>query len=157
MKNLIGKKVKGFKFEDDKYPSNYNKEMDRYIGEVGEIITHKKDYNSYKVLFKDNFFYYPAELIEKHILEEFERGEVVLVRDNDIDEWYEETYITTIEGANYPFVVVDGYDKENFKKGEPFDTITYKQIKKKTKKLELTLEEIASKFNVDVKDLKIKK
>lgn len=74
MKDLIGKKVKGFKFED-RSGLYHTKPMDKHIGEVGEIIKCLERYNSYRVQFKDKFWHYPAELIEAHLVDEWVIGE----------------------------------------------------------------------------------
>lgn len=74
MKDLIGKKVKGFKFED-RSGLYHTKPMDEYIGKVGKIIKYLERYNSYRVQFKDEFCHYPAELIESHLVDEWVIGE----------------------------------------------------------------------------------
>jgi hypothetical protein len=75
MKDLIGKKVKGFKFESSEYDGlQYNSYMDEYIGEEGCIVCYNERYNCYKVQFKDDYWDYPASLIEQHLVEEWEIG-----------------------------------------------------------------------------------
>lgn len=68
MKNLIGKKVRGFKFESRRWYL-YDPAMYSYEGEVGEIEEYKDEDEFYKVKFKDDFWYYPAELIEQHLVD----------------------------------------------------------------------------------------
>lgn len=66
---LIGRKVKGFRFENEpKLSCAYTYEMDNYINLIGEI--KKYDVDSYKVRFEDNYFWYPADQIETHLLPE---------------------------------------------------------------------------------------
>ena len=61
---LIGKKVRGFKFEG----TSYNPRMEVHIGEIGEIIEYKPESNVYGVQFKSDAWYYPAERIEHHLV-----------------------------------------------------------------------------------------
>lgn len=69
MKNLIGKKVRGFKFESMKYNDlHYGTEMDNHIGEIGTIKDSDKEVAS--VQFKSDWWRYPASLIEQHLVEE---------------------------------------------------------------------------------------
>jgi hypothetical protein len=76
MKNLIGRKVKGFKFEDGKYSClRYSDAMDKHIGEIGVINTYNDGTGNFEVHFKDDFFYYPGELIEAHLVDEWVIGE----------------------------------------------------------------------------------
>jgi hypothetical protein len=78
---LIGKKVRGFRFERNKnfglqYMPNI---MDNYIDKVGEIVDYNIKFDSYRVKFEDGMSYhYPAEFIEQHlIVEENEKTKVV--------------------------------------------------------------------------------
>ena len=70
MKRIIGKKVKGFEFEPYKYGAlNFAPSMRNYIGQIG-IVASLNDFG-YTVVFKDGgSFTYPAEEIEKHLVEE---------------------------------------------------------------------------------------
>lgn len=63
MKDLIGRKVRGFKFEDDYVP-----QMDKHIGEVGEIIS--VNLKRVRVQFNKSTWRYPADQIEKHLVME---------------------------------------------------------------------------------------
>lgn len=70
-RELKGRKVKGFYFEDFEHNGlGYSKQMDAHIGEVGEIISHDKEGNTYEVRFKKDIWTYPAELIKQHLVEE---------------------------------------------------------------------------------------
>jgi hypothetical protein len=68
--NLIGKKVKGFKFDNDKYDYGYSDKMDKHIGVVGIIKEYTQVFNAYLVDFENEDWYYPAELIEQHLVKE---------------------------------------------------------------------------------------
>jgi hypothetical protein len=105
---------------------------------------------TYQDVLKNN-----AEIIE--LPYEFERGERVLVRDRDDSEWYESIFITKIDGAVYPYIVVASDYKDNFINGKEFVTSEYKQCKKLATEKELTMQEIADKFGININDLKIKK
>lgn len=69
-KSLIGRKVKGFWFEDRKYNNSYyNPQIDKYIGKIGVIESNA--FNSYLIRFNDNScFTFPQELIHEHLIEE---------------------------------------------------------------------------------------
>lgn len=64
---LIGKKVRGFKF--DGYPPGWTIEMLDCIGKIGVCKSFHYPSNSIKVLFDDGqVWHYPVEQIKKHIL-----------------------------------------------------------------------------------------
>ena len=68
---LIGRKVKGFYFDGQKHAGlSYNSEMNNLIGKVGVIKDYAKFTDSYEVQFEKVQFWYPAELIEKHLVED---------------------------------------------------------------------------------------
>lgn len=68
-KELIGRKVKGFKFEDEKYNNlPYSEAMNDYIGKIGVIKKYYGCDNSYEVQFEKAQFWYPGELIEQHLV-----------------------------------------------------------------------------------------
>lgn len=72
MKNpekLIGKKIKGFRYKSTK-DILWSREMSNYIGIDGIIEFYGKEYNCFRVDFGDNFFYYPADKIEAHLVDE---------------------------------------------------------------------------------------
>jgi hypothetical protein len=81
MENLIGKRVRGFRFKGPHYISD----MDKHIGEIGIIEFSNKDSDLSGVRFKEDWWYYPASEIKNHLVEEFERGELVGVRDDDTE------------------------------------------------------------------------
>lgn len=69
MENLIGKKVKGFRFDENKCQLYYLVEMNNYIGEEGFIIDYDINDNSYLVMFIAESWWYPAKLIEQHLID----------------------------------------------------------------------------------------
>lgn len=71
MKNieeLIGKKVKGFKFESNENLVYY-RYMGKYIGKIG-YVTKKYDDGTCRIDFGGNYFFYPIDQIEDHLVEE---------------------------------------------------------------------------------------
>lgn len=153
MKNLIGKKIKGFKF----YDGFYTKAIDDYIGKIGVII---EIFNgSVKVQFANGMVWsYPLTEALNHIVEELpQRGDEVLVWDEEENTAVKRIFLTYIEGAMYPVqVVYDGYEKP-FKDGKPFPNINFKYYKPIPQKTKLTLQQIADKFEIDVNDLEVEK
>lgn len=70
-KKYIGKKIKGFKFEDNAR-FGYSTTMQLYLGEVGTIKSYLSDKNAFSVLFKDGHtWYYPADEALNHLVKEF--------------------------------------------------------------------------------------
>jgi predicted AlkP superfamily phosphohydrolase/phosphomutase len=120
---LIGRKVKGFKFEDGKHNGlAYGQAMDNYIGKIGTITRYRGRNDYYQVVFNDDFFFYPAELIEQHLVDESESnpldnlpiiGEGVLmeVSDDGID-WVQKyvfakygRYFLAVKDIEKPLIV----------------------------------------------------
>jgi hypothetical protein len=94
--NLIGKKVRGFKFNNDKYDYGYSDKMDKHIGVVGIIKEYTQVFNAYLVDFENEDWYYPAELIEQHLVEETPLDDLPIIGDGvlmevsrDDTEWFE--------------------------------------------------------------------
>lgn len=153
MENLIGRKVRGFNFKYIDNSLDYISRMNKHIGEIGVIEDFDEIDKTIKVKFKDASWYYPLSEIEKHLVEEFERGEWVEVRNSVGSEWTPGIFLTEIESSKYPFICVTGTDAEKFKSNEQFFTNNWKQIRKlKTK---ITLEEISKVFGVDVDKIEI--
>jgi hypothetical protein len=67
---LIGRKVRGFWFDDSKYPVGYISQMDKYIGKKGKIIEYDSHLDLFGVQFKLYKFWYPADKIEAHLVDE---------------------------------------------------------------------------------------
>lgn len=83
MEDLVGKKVRGFKFEGDYVP-----QMDRHIGEVGEIISVNLKRSTVRVEFNKTSWKYPIDQIEEHlvkeIMEKFKIGDRVRCVENGV-------------------------------------------------------------------------
>jgi hypothetical protein len=65
MKNYVGRKIRGFRFED----RAWNEDMASYIGKVGLIIKHSPKYVVAEFE-DDNTWLYPISLIEPHLIDE---------------------------------------------------------------------------------------
>ena len=144
MKDLIGRKVRGFKFEDKKYHNglSYCRNMDKYIGVIGTIKGFSPRLNAYEVHFEDVYWhYYPAELIEQHLVEEPIDRDVLRQELEKFADWYKKP-ISTISIVTKQERCINEYFEYLDKEENP------------TK--ELTLQEIADKFNVPVDKIRIK-
>jgi hypothetical protein len=64
MKNYIGRKCKGFRFEDIGF-TNF---MEKYIGKIGEIISQNR--LNVLIQFETNSYFYPISLIEPYLIPE---------------------------------------------------------------------------------------
>jgi hypothetical protein len=89
-KELIGRKVKGFWFNDKKHNGlpYSNDDMASFIGEVGLIQYYNSMRDSYHVEFiNGETWQYPAELIEQHLVDESETSNIKSIQLNgkDID------------------------------------------------------------------------
>jgi hypothetical protein len=105
MKNYVGRKIRGFKFEDgiDDVRWLYGKET--YIGKIGEIIS---QYHSFvDVKFNDSRWAYPISLIEPHLIEEEtpeipQLGEGVLMDVSSVGHlWSQEKVIAMTKDGKY--------------------------------------------------------
>lgn len=84
------------------------------------------------------------------------RGDKILVKGFD-GRWVERIFITLIENCEEPYVVVSYGDERNFYEGLAVKAVLYKEAKPIRPQTELTMEEIAEKFGIDVNNLKIVK
>jgi hypothetical protein len=70
MKNYVGRKIRGFMFEDWINGVVWNEKMEAYIGRVGEVLRQRCD-NCVVVEFDDDDTWsYPISLIEPHLIDE---------------------------------------------------------------------------------------
>jgi hypothetical protein len=97
MKNYVGRKIRGFRFEDGIDGVGWDRDMRAYIGREGLIIS---DFNGFaNVEFEDDeTWYYPISLIEPHLIEENtpeipQLGEGVLMQVSDNEKDWTEDYI----------------------------------------------------------------
>jgi hypothetical protein len=155
MKELTGKKIKGFEFKSKSASLPiYNKEMDNYIGKIGVIYSVCNGFID--VQFDNRPWSYPLPEALNHIVEEHpQRGDEVLVWDRYESKAVKRIFLAYIEGAEYPIqVVLNGYEKL-FKNEKPFATTKYQNYKTIPQKTKLTMQQIADKFGIDVNYLEI--
>ena len=88
----------------------------------------------------------------------FKRGDKILVWDMYRETPEERIAITDVDGAIYPVICVAIEDEDNFINGKKFSIVQWKYWKPipQEQVVELTMDEIAEKFGVDVNQLKIK-
>ena len=68
MKNYVGKKIRGFRFEDETDGLKWIEEMTGCIGYVGEI---KYQHSKYVGIIINNYCWqYPISLVDEHLVEE---------------------------------------------------------------------------------------
>ena len=104
MKNLVGRKVKGFKFEHDQI--GHISMMNDYIGQVGEIAS-VGEY-SFHVDFGDGWFFsYPLDQIKEHLGPEWEIGEEYEFSD-DGEVWDEPQELQGIIEHEFKYIVEKG-------------------------------------------------
>ena len=90
---LIGRKVRGFKFED-KEDIIFDEQMGKYIGEVGVI---EKIYtNDVKIVFKEDYFFYPLNQIEAHLVED----EIPTFTKEDLKSFYNIGFLNGVNNDN---------------------------------------------------------
>lgn len=79
MENLIGKKIKGFKFNSDlNRPLNYYPEMKSFVGKIGII---RRVYpKAVEILFDTSIWFYPLAEIQPHLIP-LEKQDEFFIRD----------------------------------------------------------------------------
>ena len=85
---------------------------------------------------------YKTLTYKEALVEQFKKGDKVLVRDHDDEVWEERIYLTTIENAEESHLVVCEMDEEEFKSGNSFGYIGYAQIKAIPEKTVVKLSDI---------------
>lgn len=68
--NYIGRKVKGFSFDNGVNKVAFADEMINYIGKIGVITSYNEDNLSFRVQFDDDYWFYPASLIDQYLIPE---------------------------------------------------------------------------------------
>ena len=72
MEDLLGKKIKGFRFIGNPHSVNYNMSMNKYIGVIGKIKSVRND--SVTVIFPNHDTWsYPLSEIHEHLVEQEEQ------------------------------------------------------------------------------------
>jgi len=103
MKNYIGRKCKGFRFEDGIDGVKWQEEMENYIGQVGEVVTQGENHVTFK--FKCDLWAYPISLIEQHLILEtpeipqLGEGVEMEVSDDGITFWVKRIVIAKMQNG----------------------------------------------------------
>jgi hypothetical protein len=140
---LIGKKVKGFKFEKEDGRIYYSHYMNDKIGSIGIITEYDKEYNTYKVAFENDFWAYPAELIEQHLVEETPLDDLPIIGEGVLME-------VSGNGENWFQYNVIGKNKHGFFIAwdtENFSTNSWKHARP-IPKTKITRKEFEQKFEI---------
>jgi hypothetical protein len=109
MKNYVGRKCKGFRFESGTDGMKWHYHKEKHIGEIGEITNQFKDY--VRIDFSGNFWHYPISLIEEHLIPEspeipqLGEGVEMEVSQDDIL-WYTRNIIAQMQDGWY--IINDG-------------------------------------------------
>lgn len=152
---LIGKKVRGFKFESyDSGNPYYSQHMDKHINEIGLIVSYQERKDLYVVDFSGKRWEYPANLIKEHLVEEIitdkQVDTITLPLINgvpDLSEFEGVEMMVSDEGENwFKCKVLACNSKQNWYV-TPYDVYTHaKPILEKKK---ITAEDIKKMFNCD--------
>jgi hypothetical protein len=109
MKNYVGRKCKGFRFEDKTDGTPWGELMEKFIGKVGLIVY---QYDNYVIIsFENDWLNYPISLIEPHLIPEspeipqLGEGVEMEVSNNGI-EWFKRSVIAQMSNGLY----ITGHD-----------------------------------------------
>jgi hypothetical protein len=109
MKNYVGRKCKGFRFEDGTDGMRWHYHKEKYIGKIGEIDYQNND--RVRILFQNDFWYYPISPIEEHLIPEspeipqLGEGFEMEVSNDDIT-WHNRNIIAQMQDGWY--IINDG-------------------------------------------------
>lgn len=100
----------------------------------------------------------PIQSVKDFLKPQFERGEKVMVRDDDHEQWMKRIYLTTVPELGYPHICVEGGGEVLYMKGECQSVTTWKHIRKieEEKIVELTLKEVSEKLGIPAHLIRIK-
>jgi hypothetical protein len=108
MKNYVGRKIRGFRFEDGTDGVRWNEQKKFYINKKGSIIRQGSDFVD--VAFQDDWFPYPISLIEPHLIEEENNAnQTSLVKCGDCNKHYRCTTCGAICGTEGHYVEKEPY------------------------------------------------
>ena len=117
MKDLIGRKVNGYKFKG-------------INGETGIVERYNEFNNSYDVVFSSFIWRCPADEIEKYLVFEPKRGDVALFSD-DNKVWEESIFLESHDDNRvHPFTAVKPTSLWKYKDGKSFWTEDYAYMKR---------------------------
>lgn len=110
MEELIGRKVRGFKFDTGLSGIRFAPEMEEYVGKVGTI-TDQNLHGHTRIRFEDGESWsYPTSEIRKHLIHEADDKELVIGQEYEFQseedlEWDKATLVAIIDNE-YPYVAV---------------------------------------------------
>jgi hypothetical protein len=141
-KKILGTRARGFKF-DNREDIFYRSKMDEYIGKIGYITGYTEENNSYKVEFKDDYFFYPADQIEAHLVGDWIEGEEYEFSNNKKD-WEARRLITELpKNFKNRFIVEYKDNWTSFEHIRP--TESDRKVKEQIAKLEEQLNKLRAK------------
>ena len=141
MENLVGKKVKGFGFGSSALTQNY-------IGKIGLIKS--VEGNSIKVQFEDDYWFYPLDQIQPHLVNEYPK---VMIVSDSADFRCPSTRVVFME-KNGKFLAWSCAKTIEDAEEKVFVT-DWNFAKNIGQTVEITLEEIGRKFGVEPHLIKI--
>ena len=76
-KDLIGKEIYGFRFEESN-ELHYSANMNKFINEVGVIKDYDYNLDAYEIIFNNDkgTWWYPANMVEEHLVKEISNEEL---------------------------------------------------------------------------------
>ena len=110
MKNYVGRKCKGFRFEDRIDGVPWVQPMENFIGKLGLIDEQEDD--SVRIGFENYWWYYPISLIEPHLIPETSEipqlgeGIEMEVSDNGID-WCKRKVVGQLPNGSFLTTFID--------------------------------------------------
>ena len=145
---LIGRKFTGVKFKDCSFPG-WSSSMNDYIGVEGTI-TERTDRGSYKVVFPDgNNWLYPKSVVEEQLSVNVPTLEGVMMEVSDDISFVRSCERLVYGRVNGVYIVRAGDNSSlyEYKFARPIQP----------KVTEISMQDIANKFGVNIDDLKITK
>lgn len=140
------------------YVSDFLDTLVKYANERNGNINFMKNKHSYETINGTEWEYaYPVNgYKDEKTNGEFKpkRGDIVEVSDNK-EHWVQRIFLAEIEGATYPFVVVQESYKDEFKNCEKFSHNHYSHMRKPVQKTKFTKAEISEKLNIPFEELEI--
>jgi hypothetical protein len=86
MKNYVGRKIRGFRFEDGTDGVEWNSVKENRIGKIGKIV--EQESNFVCVNFNDDEWIYPISLIEPHLVDVDTNVDTSLVKCGECNKHY---------------------------------------------------------------------
>jgi hypothetical protein len=147
-KNLIGRKVKGFRFSTGDYPMVcWSENMELNIDKEGTIENYSEHNNSYYVKFKERGWYYPADQIEAHLVDEWVIGEEYEFSDDERD-WQKRKLLAVLpNNYDHRFIVELLYVEDYWQAYNHIRPIeSNREVKEQIAKLEEELNKLKAKL-----------